>query len=1333
MLLGNGNGTFQTNQTYATGSGPSSVAIADVNGDGNPDIVVSNVIGNSVSVLLGNGNGTFQSQQTIAAGSFPISAALGDVNGDGIPDIVVTNELSNTVGVLLGNGNGTFQTQQTFATGVKPTSVALGDINGDGRTDLAVADFGASSVSLLLGNAKFTGQVYTFDTVAPFVQSINRASPAGPDTNASSVNFTVTFSKPVTGVNATDFQLALTGTASATVGQVTPVSGAVYTVTVSAITGIGTVGLNLADNSTIHDLAGNFLTQLGGFDPAPFAVNPTLTFATGNAPAGAAIADLNGDGIPDLVVVNAYSNSVSVLLGNGNGTFQAQQTFATGADPGSVTVGDVNGDGNLDLVVADFAGVNMVSVLLGNGNGTFQAQQTFATGVFPDSVALFDVNGDGQPDIVVAGVINNVAELSVLLGNGNGTFQAAKTSVIAGARAVVSDVNGDGIPDIVVTSQNEVCVLLGNGNGTFQAAKTYAVAYPDSVAVADVNGDGKPDIVVADAFLGTPTTQCVSVLLGNGNGTFQKANTFAAGSYPFSVGIADINGDGKPDILVENNAAALSWLPGNGDGTFQLPRTFAEPANTGPVALGDVNGDSRPDIILANNQTSAVSVLLNAANGNFTGQTYNLVSPAAATQFAVSATPASIASGGSMTVTVTAEDQFSETSYAYTGTVHFASTDSGLGVSLPADYTFVPGDNGVHVFTNSVTLATVGSQTVTVTDTTSSSITGNVVVTVVNSVKFVFVGLPTSVKAGTAVLLDVVAQDQAGNTATGYAGVVHFSSTDPQAQVPADTTLTGGIGVFAVELRTAGDQTFTATASASISNGTSPAILVSPVAASHFAIAVPTRAETGSPAAFTVTALDPYGNIAPSYAGTVHFSSSDSAATVPANSTLTGGVGVFSATLETSGSTTITATDTAGNLSAVSAPIAVRGLIVTGLSPTPTGFIATFAKPFDPTTLSLYSAPDDVVLVNGSGHVVRGSLVLNTAAGAPPDTSFTFVATSGVLPAGTYTVTLISGASGIKDASGVELDGIDSGNAGNNYVTTFTVASTPSLVLSIPDFARGPDSAANILLPNATGSGIPITLTGAANLTAATFSLTVNPALLNISGTLNGPSGTFTLQSYSGGVASFAFSSGTPLSGTFTLGYLVAQVPNSAVSSYKTKALLHLGNIVINGSNSTAVNSDGIEAVAYLGDVAGTGSFSPLDAALISQVAVGIDSGFSAFEQLDPAIIGDVSSAGNINSSDVTLMNRLLAGITAPQVPLPPTGLIIPPTGPDPTLSLGSDVPTTTGGAVTVPVNIDTARPAGSSGIMEATLALRYNPQLYSLTAADIKLGTVPMPAPVGN
>ena len=213
----------------------------------------------------------------------------------------------------------------------------------------------------------------TLPSAFPFVQSINRALPAGPVTTASSVSYTVTFSEAVTGVVPADFQLALTGTVAATLTQVTPVSASVYTVTVSSITGIGTLELNLVDNNSIHDLAGNPLTQQNA---AP-AFNTPPILAVGSAPYSAVLGDLNGDGKLDLVVANEGNNTVSVLLGNGNGTFQAQQTFATGTSPDSVAVADFNGDGKPDLVVAN-VGSNTVSVLLGNGNGTFQPQQTFA-------------------------------------------------------------------------------------------------------------------------------------------------------------------------------------------------------------------------------------------------------------------------------------------------------------------------------------------------------------------------------------------------------------------------------------------------------------------------------------------------------------------------------------------------------------------------------------------------------------------------------------------------------------------------------------------------------------------------------------------------------------------------------------------------------------------------------------------------------------------------------------------------------------------------------------------------------------------------------------------
>ncbi len=818
--------------------------------------------------------------------------------------------------------------------------------------------------------------------------------------------------------------------------------------------------------------------------------------------------------------------------------------------------------------------------------------------------------------------------------------------------------------------------------------------------------------------LGSDTVTATDTTTGSITDVSGAINVNPGGVTQFAVTApASVAAGSLFDFTVTAEDAFANAVPGY-SGTIHFAGTDPGAALPADATLTSGVGTFSATLVTTGSQTISVT---DTANHLSSSSAPILVTPAA-NHFTVNV-PKTTTMGNGFVFTVTAIGTTGNPNPAYTGTVHFSSTDPLAG--LPADTALF---NGTGVF--AAVLNTLGTQTISVDDssvTSDKGTSGAITVVPPATASFSVAANPHAISAGSAVVLEVTALDARGNIIPAFSGTVHFSSSDAQASLPADATLTNGIGFFSAILKTAGRQSlFVSDLANGGATGTSAPITVTTLAATHFGVSAPTNAVTGNAFAITVTALDPYGNIAPTFGGTVHFSSSDSAAGLPPDSTLSGGSGVFSATLATSGNQTLTATDTASGINGVSAAIAVRGMIVTGLVPTPNGFAATFDKPFDPTTLSLYSAPDDVLLVNGTGHSVRGSLVLNTAAGAPPDTSFTFVATSGVLAAGTYTVTLVSGSSGIKDPSGVELDGTDTGNPGNNYVTTFTVAATPSVVLSIPDFARGPNSTANILLPNNTGSGIPITLTGAANLIDITFNLTFNPALLNISGTLNGPSGAFTLQSNTGGVASFAFQSSTPLNGTITLGYVLAQVPNSAATSYKSKALLHLGNIVINGSSTTAINDDAIEAMAYLGDVAGTGSFSPLDAALIGQVAVGIDTGFSAFEQLDPAIIGNATNSGATNSSDVTLMNRLLAGIAAPQVPLPPAGLVIPPTGPDPTLSLGPAFTAAADGAVTVPVNIDTARPAASSGLMEATLALRFNPLLFSVTAADIKLGTIP-------
>jgi VCBS repeat-containing protein len=256
-----------------------------------------------------------------------------------------------------------------------------------------------------------------------------------------------------------------------------------------------------------------------------------------------------------------------------------------------------------------------------------------------------------------------------------------------------------------------VSVLLGNGNGTFQSAVNFGVgSIPLLVKVGDLNGDGRLDLVTSNLV-----SNDVSVLLGNGDGTFQSAVNFAVDNRPVSVAVADVNGDGRLDLVTANQGSGgstVTVLRGNGNGTFQSAVNFAIPANPTSLAVADVNGDGRPDLVMSSYyDTNNVSVML--GNGN------------PATHFQVSAA-ASATAGIPITVTVTALTGADQMDALYTGTVHFSSTDSQA--LLPKDYTFTLGDSGSHTFT--ATLNTLGSQTLTATDVASSAINGTATVQV---------------------------------------------------------------------------------------------------------------------------------------------------------------------------------------------------------------------------------------------------------------------------------------------------------------------------------------------------------------------------------------------------------------------------------------------------------------------------------------------------------------------------------------------------------------------------------------------------------------------------
>jgi hypothetical protein len=418
--------------------------------------------------------------------------------------------------------------------------------------------------------------------------------------------------------------------------------------------------------------------------------------------------DFNGDGKPDLAVAGFDASSVAVLLGNGDGTFQTAANYPTGAFNEFIVIGDFNGDGIQDLITANQFGA--VSVLLGNGDGTFQPYKETTVGSAAQWIAVGDFNQDGKDDIAV---VDQASEaVWILLGNGNGTFQTpAAVSTLESPEAVtVGDFNGDGKLDIAVDgytgTEFAIAIALGNGDGTFQAPLDYPTPGGFPVTAVDLNRDGILDVAVGvELHVGQ---FAISILIGNGDGTFKPYADYAVSGTPRQIVAGDFNGDGKVDLAeATSQSNEMAILLGNGDGTFQAQTEYSTAADPIGLAAADFNRDGALDLAVVNDVRDAATfsvflqefvpeVTLSPASLTFSGENLGVTSQAQTVTLTNTGNAA-------MTISSLGLTGVDPGDFAQTNTCPISPATLAIGASCTISVTFTPTAEGTRTAAVSIT------------------------------------------------------------------------------------------------------------------------------------------------------------------------------------------------------------------------------------------------------------------------------------------------------------------------------------------------------------------------------------------------------------------------------------------------------------------------------------------------------------------------------------------------------------------------------------------------------------------------------------------------------
>ena len=577
IYLNNGQGGFGLSTTFDLGIVDDYLASADLNHDGKIDLINTNYFYDSdynynynLSVRLGNGDGTFDEAQVLAIDPSNSNAKLLDFYGDGELELVTPNYNTQTISVFRGLDNLATSAHTDYGTGLNINSFAIGDINHDGKLDIVGLDNRGNLTTLLSQNSSYLANQTSYAL-------------GGGISNLSLQDFNNDNSLDLV-LNTSDGLefLANTGDGHFNLPSiVTPLNTPVFSsniLLVGDLNNDGKADLVLVDSGSDGNEVVVKLGQGDGtfLDSGHYLIAPISQYGYGQQFYSLSLADINKDGIPDIVagysLYYGSTNLVSAILGKGDGTFSSFRSFnafSAGGSPTSIAVADLNGDSTPDLAIANQQ-QNTVTVSRGHLNPfnsqnplSFNYPQSIAVGSRPTSIAIGDLNGDGRRDIVTANSGSNT--ITILSGQSDGSFTRMDYSVGLNPTSVtLSDLNLDGYLDILVTYQQSktVSVLLGQAGGGFLPSTDYQVGQVSSLAVADVNGDSHLDVLTSNG-------DNFSVLLGNGDGTLQNEQVFVTPNYfGTKIAVADFNGDKAPDVIefsssYYNNGIVITFNSGS--------------------------------------------------------------------------------------------------------------------------------------------------------------------------------------------------------------------------------------------------------------------------------------------------------------------------------------------------------------------------------------------------------------------------------------------------------------------------------------------------------------------------------------------------------------------------------------------------------------------------------------------------------------------------------------------------------------------------------------------------------------------------------------------------